>query len=319
MPGSTYTAMAITAYGPAEMLHPMTLPQPQPAKGQVLLKTLAAGVNPIDAKTRAGLGKVATARAGDLPWVPGYDCCGEIVALGEAVEGLTVGQRVAGMVGFPLAAGCYSEFILATSDSVVPVAPSIGNSAAAGLPLAGLTAWQALFDSGRLAAGDEVVISAAAGGVGHLAVQLAVEAGATVTALASEKNHHWLTELGAARVLDYNHSEQLAEIDQVDLWLDLIGGHAATHQMAEAGGITRVVTLPTVTAPEVIAAAEQLGAVATGMLVAPDLIALTELFSRLEKGALRLNISKEYPLIEAAYAHQWIEAGQSGGKVILIP
>ena len=120
-------------------------------------------------------------------------------------------------------------------------------------------------------------------------------------------------------MLDYNDSEQLAEIDQVDLWVDLIGGHAAMHQMAEAGGITRVVTLPTVTAPEVIAAAEQLGAVACGMLVTEDKIALTEMFSRLEKGGLRLNISKEYPLSQAVYAHQWIEAGQSGGKVILIP
>ena len=165
MPGSTYTAMAITAYGAAETLKAIQLPQPKPLNNQVLLRVRAIGVNPIDAKTRAGLGKVATAKSGDIPWVPGYDVCGEVVALGPDVEDFAVGQRLAGMVGFPLDAGCYGEYLVASADSLVSVADNIEDGVAAGVPLAVLTAWQALlWRPGRLAAGDEVVISAAAGG-----------------------------------------------------------------------------------------------------------------------------------------------------------
>lgn len=319
MPGSTFSAMAITAFGPAECLQPVTRSLPAPQAGEVLIRLLAAAVNPIDVKTRAGLGWAAAQNADNLPWVPGYDGCGEIVALGEGVSEFSLGQRVVGMMGFPLTGGCYADYVVSSGDDVVPISMSADFAQAAGLPLAGLTAWQALFEHGQLKAGDNVVISAASGGVGHLAVQLASQAGARVTALASAKHHHRLAELGADVVIDYSDDGQLADIADVDLWLDLIGGHVAIHQFSFASGIVRLVTVPTVTADEVIASAEKLGATACGMLVHPDRSTLAKLISRLENSQLCLNICKQYPLEQAVVAHQLVESGQAGGKVILIP
>ena len=312
----TFNAMAITQYGGVEYLQSIEKPLVLPQQSQVLVKVISASVNPIDVKTRAGLGLVAAKNADKLPMVAGYDCYGVIVAIGDKVNDLCCGDLVTGMVGFPLDAGCYAQYVLAEDNHLVKVAADTTLDIA-GLPLAGLTAYQGLFEFGNLEAGQTILISGAAGGVGQLAVQLAVLKGATVIAVASEKNHAMLMALGAQRVIDYNELSQFENVGKIDLWFDLVGGDAAVSQMALVSHIVSVVTVPTLSAEKICNMLMPKGTLAQGMLVKPDHVQLTKLVDLVEKGQLRLNISKQLDLSQASYAHTLVEQGKVSGKIIL--
>lgn len=311
------TQLQITAFGAPEVLQLREGPSLEPGPGQLLLAVEYAGVNPIDAKTRAGLGWAAEQNRDKLPWTPGYDLAGRVLALGEEVCGWSVGDRVCGMLGFPLAGGAYASQALARPEELVRLPEHLSDACAAGLPLAGLTAWQGLFAHGRLQAGQTVLITAAAGGVGHLAVQLARRAGARVLACASPRNHAFLLELGADRVLDY-HGNQLESLaGQPDLVLDLVGGDSGLQALAlvKAGG--RLVTVPTLTAAAIEAKGASLGVQVVRMLVHADQGPLARLVAACERGELKVEISRIFPLSQGAEAHQAIETGHTRGKLVL--
>jgi NADPH2:quinone reductase len=314
---SPMTQLQITRFGGVEVLqltHPVL---PAPAADEVLLEVIYAAVNPVDAKTRAGLGWAAAQHKDHLPWTPGFDVCGLIQAVGSSVTGLAVGQRVCGMV---FRGGAYASHLLAPADDLLPVPDTMLSEQAAALPLAGLTAWQGLFEHGQLQAGETVLISAAAGGVGHIAVQLAKQAGATVIASASVSNHAFLLGLGADRVVDYHDSAAMAALHgQVDLVFDLVGFDSGLSALArlKAGG--RQVTVPTVTAPQIKEAAAAQGKTAQGMMVHPDRAALAALLEKCAAGDLRVHVSQIYPLHDGAHAHSAIESGRTRGKLLLDP
>ncbi|NRA52756.1 MAG: NADP-dependent oxidoreductase [Gammaproteobacteria bacterium] len=313
---TTYNAMAITKFGDADTLRLIERPLQLPATGEVLIKVSSAAVNPIDVKTRAGLGWAAQQNADKLPFVAGYDCYGEVVAVGDGVSEFSEHDMVVGMVGFPLVAGCYAQYVLAQAANVTTVGNDI-NADIAALPLAGLTAYQGLFEFGQLQAGDTVVISAAAGGVGHIAVQLAAMKGAHVIAVASVHNHQMLSELGATQVINYHELSQFESLTNVDLWLDLIGGDAAIEQLALAGEVKRLVTVPTMSAAAVCNSVTAKGTIGQGMLVKPELTQLIELVELVEKGKLRLNIVKQLDFKLASEAHMLIEQANVSGKIVL--
>jgi NADPH:quinone reductase len=311
------TQLQITRFGGPDVLQLAESDVHSPAADEVLLNVLFAGVNPVDAKTRAGLGWAAQQHKDELPWTPGFDVCGTVKATGSAVSAFAVGQRVCGMV---FGGGAYASQTLALADDLLPVPQQISHAQAAALPLAGLTAWQGLFEHAQLQASELVLISAAAGGVGHLAVQLAKQAGARVVACASESNHAFLLQLGADDVVDYHDADAMAALaGQMDVVFDLVGFDSGLAALAllKAGG--RQVTVPTVTAPQIKEAATAQGKTAMGMMVHPDRSALQALLEKCADGKLQVHVSQIFPLKEGAKAHQAIESGRTRGKLLLDP
>ncbi|UIP28441.1 NADP-dependent oxidoreductase [Photobacterium sp. TLY01] len=311
----TIQQLAITAFGDADclQLQPATIPAPEAR--QVLINVAYAGVNPIDAKTRAGLGWAAQQNRDKLPWVPGYDIAGVIAAVGEEVTEWREGQRVCGFIGFPLQGGGYSEQVLADADSLSQVPDSVSLAEAAALPLAGQTAWQAL-EKASVQAGERVLILAGAGGVGHLAIQLACRKGAEVVASCSAANLAYLTSLGAQAV-DYQKGELASQLQAVDVLIDLVGGDIgmAALSCVKPGG--RVVTVPTITAESVTAAAKVTGLHAQGMLVSPSVAQNDQMLAMMAEGALTVLIADQFPLAQGEEAHRQIETGRTRGKIVL--
>src|SRR4051794_3949701 len=198
------TAMkAVTqdSFGGPEMLRISSVPRPTPLPTEVLVRVHAAGVNPVDWKTRAGSGMSAV--LGDPPFILGWDVAGVVTETGFGVTTLAPGDRVYGMPWFPRAAGAYAEYVTAPARQFARMPRTATFEQAAAVPLAALTAWQALVDTAKLTAGRRVLITAAAGGVGHFAVQIAKHLGAYVIAVAGPRNQEWLADLGADEVVDY--------------------------------------------------------------------------------------------------------------------
>ena len=189
----------------------------------MLVRVHAAGINPVDWKTCAGEG-VASRLEDPFPFIPGWDVSGVVEALGAGVSDFKVGDAVCGMVRWHWGGGGYAEYVAAPAADLVAKPGTMDDSQAAGLPLAALTAWQALFETTDLQAGQTVLIHAAAGGVGHIAVQLAKWKGARVIGTASARNEAFLRELGVDRVIDYNQTRFEDVAGDVDVVLDGVGG-----------------------------------------------------------------------------------------------
>ncbi len=304
-------------FGERDVLQVVRSDLPTPAEGQVLVRVHGAGLNPIDWKTRKGLGFAARQIENSLPWTPGYDLAGEVVAVGEQVTTLTPGDRVMGMVGFPAMGGGYSEYALAEADELAIVPEELDLVTAGGLPLAALTAWQGLFEVAKLEAGQKILIHAGAGGVGHFAVQFARERGAHVIATASAGNRDFLAELGVHEVIDYRTTDIVEECYGLDVVLDLIGGDTGKRSLHTLGEQGVLVTIPTVTADEIISEAEAMGLRAHGMTVRPDVFHLDEIAELIEDGDVRVHIEKAFPLEDVALAHEMLEGGHVRGKLVL--
>ncbi|KDM92603.1 NADP-dependent oxidoreductase [Photobacterium galatheae] len=312
----TCQQLAISAFGDANCLQLQSATSSAPQGSQVLVAVAYAGVNPIDAKTRAGLGWAAQQNKDKLPWVPGYDIAGTVLAVGEDVTQWTVGQRVCGFIGFPLDGGAYSEQIVVDAHCLSEVPDVVTLEQAAALPLAGQTAWQAL-EKASVRPKDRVLILAGAGGVGHLAVQLAHAKGANVLATCSAENLAFVASLGAEAV-DYQAGDLKTQIQPVDVLIDLVGGEVGIAALAcvKPGG--RVVTVPTITAEAVNASAKVAGLHAQGMLVSPSVAQNEQMLAMLANGELKIHIAAQFPLSRGADAHRQIETGRTRGKVVLM-
>lgn len=305
--------LVIEAFGSPEQLTLVETEHPPLTASQVRLKMHFAGVNPVDAKTRAGLGWGAQAVKDRLPWSPGFEVMGEVLEVGSEVCRFMPGDRVFGLVS----GGGYGEELVVDCNEMLPVPEAVSDEMAAGLALAGMTAWQGLTEHGGLKAGERVLIAAAAGGVGHLAVQLAKSLGATVVALGSPANHEFLRSLGADEVINYRDDAALNAMVPVDLFFDLVGGTSGCALLSHVKYGGRVVTVPTITADEVIAAAQSLGLTATGMLKYNDSEQLEQLVQAVAEGRLKVEVSQVYPLAEGVAAHRQIETGHTRGKILL--
>ncbi|MBK1874022.1 NADP-dependent oxidoreductase [Marinobacter sp. 1-3A] len=304
-------------FGERDVLEVVSSDIPSPQQGEVLIRVHGAGLNPIDWKTRKGFGFVAQQIESSLPWTPGYDVAGEVVAIGDGVTTLAPGDRVMGLVGFPLNGGGYSEYALAAADELAVVPEELDLVTAGALPLAALTAWQALFEVAELEQGQKILVHAGAGGVGHLAVQFALAHGAHVIATASAGNRDFLAELGVHEVIDYNTTDFADECFGLDVVLDLVGGETGKRSLRTLGESGILVTIPTVTADEVISAAEAQGLKAYGMTVRPDVFHLDEIAELIEDGDVKVHIEKAFKLDQAAQAHELLEGGHVRGKLVL--
>ena len=312
-------AVVAREFGGPEVLRLEEVPRPEPLPTEVLVRVHAAGVNPVDAKTRQGAGMADV--VGDPPLIVGWDVSGVVEEVGFGVTRLQPGDEVVGMPWFPRRAGAYAEYVTAPARQFARKHPDVEHVHAAALPLAGLTAWQALADTAQLQAGQHVLIHAAGGGVGHLAVQIAKNLGARVSATASRRHHDWLASLGADVLIDYQTVELFEEeVEDVDVVLDLLGdGHNFTSRRSldvlNAGGL--VIAVPDGASEELQKEAADRGLRAASFLVEPDGHALGRLSRMLGDGHLHTRIERSYPLADAAEAHRRIESGRTQGKLVL--
>jgi len=296
--------------GGPDVLELRELPRPRPGPTEVLVRVTAAGVNPLDWKTRErGL------FLGQPPFTLGADLAGVVAELGQGVTRFAVGDRVFGMPRFPAAAAAYAEYATAPSRQLARTPDGLSDVEAAALPMAALTAWQALVETADVGSGDRVLITGAAGGIGHLAVQIARARGAYVIGAASAAKHGLLNELGADEVVDHRRDELGAAARDVDVVLELAGGDAPVHALPTLrdGGL-----LVSVTSGGDAAAQAAAGRVRVKyMLVEPDRAGLEAIAELAQSGRLKVHVAATFPLHEAGRAHELGQTGRTQGKLVL--
>lgn len=314
----TMRAAVIDAPGGSDSLHEATIAVPRPVVSELLVRVVAAGVNPIDAKTRAGAG--VSGAIDEYPAVLGFDFSGIVVRSPYESHPLQPGTAVIGMVPFPRSGGTYAEYAVVPSQSVARKPTSLSHVEAAGVPLAALTAWGLVVETAHAHEGQRMLIHAGSGGVGHFAVQFAAYFGAHVTATGSARNTSWLRELGASVVIDYTTTRFEDVIADVDVVIDLVGNAQEktgerSLTVVRPGGL--YVLVPTGSWPGYAQAAADAGARSTSYKVIPDGGALATIGRLLDSGAVQVYIDRVFDLKDAAAAHAEIEQGHTRGKIVL--
>ena len=300
------------ALGGPDVLELVEVPRPEPGPTEVLVRVTAAGVNPVDWKVRERGGFL-----GEPPFTVGWDIAGVVEAPGLGVTRFAAGDRVFGMPRFPREAAAYAEYVTSPSRQLARTPEGLDDVEAAALPLAGLTAWQALVETANVQPGQRVLILAAAGGVGHLAVQIAKARGTWVIGTASSAKHPFLTELGADEAIDYTSEAVEERVSDVDVVLDLVGNESSSRALATLrdGGIFIAVSSGTGVQPLRDLAGDRVRV--TGILVEPDRVGMEAIAELVATGALRAHVSRTFPLEQAARAHELSETGRTQGKLVL--
>ncbi|MFG2881454.1 NADP-dependent oxidoreductase [Streptomyces sp. NPDC048297] len=300
------------AYGGPEVLREIDLPRPVPGPGQILVAVRAAGLNPSDWKHRsAGL------FLNRLPLVLGWDVSGVVEEVGLGVTLFKPGDDVFGMLPYPQGVGSHAEFVTGPARSFARKPLRIGHVEAAALPLAALTAYQAIVDTAGVQGGQRVLIHAAAGGVGHLAVQLAKARGAHVIGTASAPKHGFVRFVGADEVIDYRTTDFRDCAKDIDMVLDPVAGDTRTRSLdvLRPGGI--LVSLLPGNDPDEASKARAAGVRVETMLVESDHFGMRAIADLVEAGRLRPHVEAVFPLSEAPRAHALGETGRTSGKIVL--
>jgi NADPH:quinone reductase-like Zn-dependent oxidoreductase len=308
-------AVQIHQYGEPAVLQLDEIAPPEPAAGEVLVRVHAAAVNPVDLKTRTGTAGLAARYGTDnFPMILGWDISGVIEQIGADVSAFQPGDAVYGMPRFPELAAAYAEYVTAPAGELAHKPASIDHLQAAALPLVALTAWQALFEAAGLEAGQKILVHAAAGGVGHIAVQLARWKGAFVVGTASGRNAEFLAEIGVDQFVDYEKRPFEELVSDVDVVLDTLRGEVRERswQVLKPGGI-----MVSILGPPPAETAAQYGVQAANILVYPQGEQLAQIAARVDEGKLKPHIDAVYPLAEAAQAHTHVASGHTRGKVVL--
>ncbi|WP_296747024.1 NADP-dependent oxidoreductase [Mesorhizobium sp.] len=304
-------AVIQNAVGGPDVLFVAEQPTPSPGRDEVLVRVKAAGINPVDAAVRGGHYRLL----GDPPFVLGWDISGTVEALGNGVTGFKVGDEVYGMPRFPRQAGAYAEFASAPADQITTKPGRIDHTHAAALPLAGLTAWQGLVRQGGIRPDQRVLIHAGAGGVGHLAVQIAKALGAHVISTASPDKLDFVRSIGADEVVDYSRGDFADRVADIDLVLETVGGDNAQGSLKVLRDGGTLVSLLGVD-DAVKAAAKERNIHVERVSVTPDREGLVELAKLVDAKKLSVHVAKAFPLDEAGAAHAFL-ATRPIGKVVL--
>jgi len=309
-PAATMKAVRMHDYGKADVLVYEDAPRAEPKSKEVLVRIHAAGVNPVDWKVREGMFAKPKSR---LPLILGGEVSGVVESCGAEVKGFKPGDEVWSLLSL-MRSGGYAEFTTIPETELAKKPKSIDFVHAAGVPLAALTAWQALFDKGGLKEGQSVLIHAGAGGVGHFAIQLAKAKGAKVYATASEGNLEFLKELGADVTIDYKAQKFEDVAKEMDVVLDSIGGET---QARSLGCLKKGGYLVSIVQPPDQKKLEELGLKGSIMLVTPNVKELDEIGALIEAKKVKCVVSATVPLAEARKAHELSETGHTKGKIVL--
>lgn len=308
-------AAVFSRYGGNEVIEIRDIPAPVPGPGEVLVRVHAASVNPVDWKVRSGQARIFT--GSNFPKVLGYECAGEIIETGSVAAMFRRGDRVVLYTGVRRL-GAFAECAGAAAGTVYPVPAGISFEHAACLPIAGLTALQALRDHGRIAPGRTVLINGASGGVGHFAVQVAKVFGAEVTAVTSGRNEGFVKGLGADRIIDYEKEDFTKGRERYDLIFDAVSlsSFAACRKVLTPRGIY-VNTLPNATIIAQVVTTFLPGKKARSMWVKPNAADIAWIMERIREGKIRVVIDATYPLDRIADALTASEGGRTRGKIVL--
>ena len=302
-------AVRIHSFGSADVMQLEEIPKPEPGKGEVLIKVWAASVNPVDYKMRSGEFKPIGMM---MPLTLGRDVSGTVEAVGCDVTDLKIGDEVYALLDRKH--GGYAEFVATTCEGVALKPGSIDHIHAAAVPLAATTAWQGLFDHGRLKAGERVLIHGAAGGVGHFAVQFAKDRGAYVIATARSEDGDLLRQLGADEIIDSRNEHFEERAHNVDLVLDLVAGEMQQRswKALKAGG--RIIS--TLQPPSQVEAARH-RAEGEAFMAEPNSEELAEIGRLIDSGKVRVIVQQTLPLHEVRRAHEHMEHEHMRGKMVL--
>jgi NADPH2:quinone reductase len=311
-------AIAIREFGGRDKLERMDLPVPEVGKGEVLVRVKAAGVNPVDWKIREGWLKDLFPHR--FPLIPGWDAAGIVQRIGPGVTRFKVGDEIFAYGRKPVVqGGAYAEYIALTEEHMAFKPRNTTFNEAAGIPLAALTAYQALVDAAKIQSGERVLIHAAAGGVGGFGVQIATDRGALVWGTAGSRNGDYVRSLGAERVIDYSRDDfrkvvRSAYPDGVDAVFDCVGGDVLRKsvEIVRKGG-------------RLISIVDSLDEGSLGradirfefVFVAPNSKELSELGQMVEQGRLKVHLEEVLPLEAAARAHELNESRHTRGKIVL--
>ncbi|MGR3807011.1 NADP-dependent oxidoreductase [Pasteurella testudinis] len=308
----TNYGVTISEFGAPEVLTLQAhLPLPQINDNQVLIETHYAAVNPVDYKTRLGLGWGAEKFKAQFPAVLGFDAAGVIAQAGSN-SGFQVGERVAVLT---FDGGAYSRYFAVNADLVARVPDGVSLQQAAALPTAGVTAYQ-LVKQADLQAGQKVLVSAAAGGVGHLLIQLLRRLPLEIIAICSPTKQAYLQTLGVSRFLDYTALQSYSPL-AADIFLDLAGGEAGVKALSAVKDGGRVICVPTIHVPLLQQAGESRGLQVEKILAQPNAADLSALLALLARQQLQIEIADSYPLSQIQAAHRTLEQGRTQGKIIL--
>jgi len=315
MPKTMRAALLDDAGGP-DALRLGETAYPDRVNAEFLVKVVAASVNPIDAKTRAGRGVFGAIHS--FPAVLGHDFSGVVVESPYSAHPIRPGDEVFGMVAVPRSGGSYAEYVSVPALSVVKKPATLSHIEAAAVPLAALTAWGMVVEVAKAHEGQRMLIHAGSGGVGHFAVQFASYFGAHVIATASGSKASWLRSLGAAEVIDYRTTRFEDVVHDADVVIDLVGNvhdDTGTRSLAalRPGGL--IVNAPTGSWPGFAEDAANAGVRGTDYKVAPDGNTLAVIARLLEAGNVRVHVDEIFPLDRIADAHAAIEAGHTRGKI----
>ena len=308
-PASTMKAIVVHEYGGPEVLKYEDAPRPEPKENEVLVRVMAAGVNPVDALIRSG--KYAKVFGTSLPLVPGYDIAGVIEKIGTKIAKLKVGDAV---YAYPMWGGGYAEYAVATDGEAALKPKSTSFVEAAGVPLAALTAWQALIDVAKIDKGQTVLIHGGSGGVGSFAIQIAKARGAKVIATASTPNQDLLKQLGADVAIDYTKQKFEDVAKDVDVVLDSVGKDtlARSYGVVKKGGfIASLVAKPDQ------AELDKHGIRGAPISVKPNASELAEITKLIDEKKIKSIVSQVLPLAEAVKAQEQAATHHTRGKIVL--
>ncbi|SAI23660.1 NADPH quinone oxidoreductase [Bordetella ansorpii] len=303
-------AFRIDSFGGPEVLHRERVPIPSPRSEHILVKVAAASLNPVDVKTRSG--RFPLVKETQLPFTLGRDCAGVVQESEDTHGPFRPGQEVFAFVGH--GQGAYAEFALVPREALAPKPQSLDLVEAAAVPLAALTAWQGLFEHGRLEPGQTVLIHAASGGVGHFAVQFAKARGAQVIATASGEAGEFVRSLGADMVIDYRKEAFERQTPPVDLVFDLVGGETQERSWAvlkDGGAFVSTVAEPSADK----AAARRIRAIR--YTAQPDGAELALIGRLIDSGRIRVHVSEVYPFDAMEQALHRLEEGHNRGKMVV--
>ncbi|MFJ2884585.1 NADP-dependent oxidoreductase [Streptomyces sp. NPDC087305] len=309
---NTMRVITQNVLGGPEVLEEVQVERPAPRANEILIRVRAAGLNPTDWKHRANGGFL-----GEPPFVLGWDVSGVVEAVGVGVARFQPGDEVFGMLSYPWGHGSHAEYVAAPARAFVHKPAGIDHVQAGALPLVSLTAWQALVENAQLQPGQRVLIHAAAGGVGHVAAQIAKARGAYVIGTASAGKHDFLRELGVDEAIDYRETDFAEAVKDVDVVLDTLGGETGVKSLRvlRPGGV--VVSIIPIGSAEFPDEAERLGVRAVRMLVDADRADMESIVELVEAGKLRATVARTFPLADAAEAHALGETGRTAGKLVL--
>jgi NADPH:quinone reductase-like Zn-dependent oxidoreductase len=310
---NTMRAISQEVLGGPEVLKEVQTERPVPKPNEVLVRVRAAGVNPTDWKHRATGGFL-----GEPPFVLGWDVSGVVEAVGIGVVAFAPGDEVFGMLPYPYGHGSHAEYVIAPVRALARKPAGVDHTQAGALPLVSLTAWQALTEHADLRPGQRVLIHAAAGGVGHVAVQIAKARGAYVIGTASAGKHEFLRGIGADETIDYRETDFTEAVKDADVVLDTIGGDNALRSLRvlRPGGV--LVSILPGGSDDLYEEAGRLGVRALRMLVDADRSGMEAIAELVGAGKLRATIAGTFPLAEAAEAHALGDTGRTTGKLVLL-